>query len=126
MNKITIALIGILAIMFFTGNVYAGTITQAGGAGTDVTVPDGNGTSAALTFTPSPGILMGGVSTAVDFTVVAGNLRAEDNAVGYCMIDGVPTIYQSALTLTATSTNADLFSAAPTAGTQPTGYTERQ
>lgn len=126
MNKITITLISFLAIMFFTGSAYAGTFTQTGGAGTAVTVPDGAGTSAALTFTPSPGIVIAGVANATAFTVISANVKAEGNAVGYCMVNGSPTVYQEALTsLTGTSTSSNLGTV-PTAGTSAAGYAPRQ
>ena len=130
MNKIATTLMGILAIIFFTGNVYAGTISSAGIGGTAVTVAATSATGAGsqtLSFIPSPGIIMAGDSTATAFTLFSANVKAEANAVGFCMISSTPTIFQSKLTLDADSTSSALPSASGfTTGSAPaTGWDQR-
>jgi len=129
MNKLTTTLMGILAIMFFTGTVYAGAFNNTADTNavvTDLVIAGTN--SAALTFIPSPGILIGGITTPTDFTVLAGNVKAAKNAVVVAMTSAVPTIYQIQQDLTGETSGANLTdcpTADADAGSAPGSYIKR-
>lgn len=124
MNKTIITLIGFLAIMFFSGNVYAVTIvtTSIGGP---VTVADTSGDSAVLTYTPSPGMVMGGATTAIAFTIVAGNTKAGADAIVVQMTSSTPNISQLAQDLTLVTAGTGLTGDAGTAGVPNTSFKSR-
>jgi len=124
MNKTIITLIGFLAIMFFSGNVYAITIVTPSAGGT-VTVADTSTSSAPLTFTPSPGIVMGGATSATLFTIVAGNTKAGTDAIVVGVISSTPTIYQLAQDLSAVTAGTGLTGDAGTAGDAPATFKQR-
>lgn len=124
MNKTIITLIGFLAIMFFSGNVYAGDFGSAS-VGAAVTIADTAATSDALVFTPSPGIIMGGETAANTFTIVSGNTKATSDAIVVGLTSSTPIVYQIAQDLTSITTGAALTGADTVAGSVPSGFKER-
>ena len=125
MNKTIITLIGFLAIIFFSGNAYAGAFGSSD-VGADVTVSDASTTSADLVFTPSPGIVMGGITSDTQFTVIAGNTKATENAIVVGMTSSTPTVYQVAQDLTSVTAGSALTGYSTTAGSAPSGFRERE
>ena len=107
--------------MSFVGSAYAGTWTQIGtaGGGGIVTVPTTVTGYPALTFTPSPGVLMSGINTTTAYGIVTVNAKAADDAVAYNVVSGDSALYQSKVTIADTATTTGIT---PVAGTNVSGY----
>ncbi len=108
MKKTIIIMIGFLAIMCFTSSVYAAALTQTTG-GTTVTVTPGTVADyPVLTFQPSPGIILEGVTSTIAYTIVSASNKSGASGIAYCLISADGIIYQDPINLAAAATGTGL------------------
>lgn len=96
---------GFFAIMCFSSSAYAATITwnnytAAGGATLTV------GTAAtSITFSASPGVIINGSNTLINYCILTGNIKAGADAIAYNVASGSGRVAQRAVNLS-TATDA--------------------
>ncbi len=122
MKKTITIIIGLFAIMWFSGSVYAAAITWNNGTtgGTAVTI--GSGTT-SLSFDASPGVMISGGNDITTYCIITGNAKAGSNAIAYAVASGSGEVGQDAIDL---STPAVATLGTPTTnGTLPASFSTK-